>query len=117
MEVVRIGDPAGQLGSRGLSGEVVEVWVEDEAREALGLAAELPDSAKYRCFLPGWGIRAYDIDDPGPDPLFEVAFCFQCNGARIWGRDVPEELRRQDFDAQSPAGRELLRRFRACVAS
>ncbi|WP_327315204.1 hypothetical protein [Streptomyces sp. NBC_01235] len=115
VEVVRIGDPVGHLTSRGLSGDVVEVWAGEEVREALALVAGLPDSPKYRCFLPGWGIRAYEERDP--DPLFEIAFCFRCNGARIWGHDIPEQLRNQDFDAESPAGRELLRRFRACVAS
>lgn len=116
VEVVRIGDPVRQLGSRGLNREVakvVEVWAGDEVREALALIAGLPDSPTYRCFLPGWGIRAYDARDP--DPLFEIAFCFRCNGARVWGHEVPEELGHQDFDAESPAGRELLRRFRACV--
>ncbi|MER6953880.1 hypothetical protein [Streptomyces sp. NPDC000618] len=114
LEVVRIADPTGPFTSRGLAGEAVEVWAGDEVREALALIRALPDSARYRCFVPGWGIRLYDATDP--DPLFEIAFCFRCNGARVLGRDVPAELRVQDFEAESAAGRELLRRFRACVS-
>ncbi|MGW2044350.1 hypothetical protein ACWCPF_04085 [Streptomyces sp. NPDC001858] len=113
LEVVRLTDPAGPFTSRGLAGEVVEVWAGDEVREALALIRALPDSERYRCFVPGWGIRLYD--DADPDPLFEIAFCFRCNGARVLGRDVPAELRVQDFEAESGAGRELLGRFRACV--
>ncbi|WP_406008808.1 hypothetical protein OG440_23825 [Streptomyces sp. NBC_00637] len=113
VEVVRIGDPARHLTSRDLAGDVVEVWAGEEVRQLLHLVGELPDSPGYRCFLPGWGIRAHDAT--GPEPLFEIAFCFRCNGARVWGRDVPEEQRHQDFEAESPAGRELLRRFRACA--
>ncbi|MFJ1804791.1 MULTISPECIES: hypothetical protein [unclassified Streptomyces] len=113
IEVVRIGDPAGHLTSRGLTGDVVEVWAGEEVRQFLHLVGELPDSPRYRCFVPGWGIRAYD--DTDPEPLFEIAFCFRCNGARVRGRDVTDEQGHQDFEADSPAGRELLRRFRACT--
>ncbi|MGW6924254.1 hypothetical protein ACWGA9_23725 [Streptomyces sp. NPDC054950] len=113
VEVVRIGDPARHLTSRDLAGDVVEVRAGEEVRQLLRLVGELPDSPKYRCFLPGWGIRAYD--DTDPEPLFEIAFCFRCNGARLWGRDVTQEQRHQDFEAESAAGRELLRRFRACA--
>ncbi|MEV1067287.1 hypothetical protein [Streptomyces sp. NPDC050263] len=114
LEVVRIADSARPFTPRGLAGEVVEVWAGDEVREALALIGALPDSGRYRCFVPGWGIRVYDATDP--DPLFEIAFCFRCNGARVQGRDVPSELRIQDFEAESTAGRELLGRFRACVS-
>ena len=111
IEVVRIADPARHLTSRELTGDTVAIWAEDEAEEALALVADLPGDELYRCFLPGWGIRAHGADDR----LFEIAFCFRCHGARIWGRGVTAEQRHQTFDAQSPAARELLSRFRACL--
>jgi len=111
IEVVRITGPAGHLTARKLEGEVVEVWVAEEVREVLGLIGELPDGEQYRCFVPGWGVRAHD--DGGP--LFEIAFCFRCHGTRMWGPALPSALRGQNFDAQSPAALELLERLRACV--
>ncbi|MCX4762302.1 hypothetical protein OG562_15220 [Streptomyces sp. NBC_01275] len=114
LEIVRISDAARPFGARGLVGDAVEVWAGDEVVQALALVGELPDGEKARCFVPGWGLRAYSGDDP--DPLFEIAFCFRCNGARVRGPDVPAEQRSQDFDGESPAARELLRRFRECGA-
>ncbi|MET8980826.1 hypothetical protein ABZX85_35015 [Streptomyces sp. NPDC004539] len=111
VEAVRITGPAGHLTSRGLSGEVVEVWVAEEAREVLRLAGELPDGEQHRCFVPGWGLRAHD--EAGP--LFEIAFCFRCHGVRVWGPGLPPEVRGQNFDAGSAAALELLARFRACT--
>ncbi|MFD7975520.1 hypothetical protein [Streptomyces sp. NPDC059071] len=111
IEVVRITDPVRHLTSGDLSGDTVAIWAGDEIREALDLITDLPGDELYRCFLPGWGIRAHSATDQ----LFEVAFCFRCHGARVWGPDVTAEQRRQTFDAQSPAARELLRRFRACL--
>ncbi|MFJ9431644.1 hypothetical protein ACIRQY_18555 [Streptomyces sp. NPDC101490] len=108
VEVVRLTAP-GHLTPKGLSGDTVDIWVEHEARRALELIAALPPGEQHRCFVPGWGIRAH-----GPtDPLFEIAFCFRCHGARLWGPDLPPALRGQPFDADSPAAHELLRRFRA----
>jgi hypothetical protein len=115
LEVVRLSDSTRPFTSRGLAGDVVDVWVEDEAAQALALVAALPDSPRYRCFVPGWGLRLYDAVDP--EPFLEIAFCFRCNGARVQGRDVPEDMRFQDFAGESPPGRELLHRFRACAPS
>ncbi|MGW2616200.1 hypothetical protein [Streptomyces sp. NPDC001500] len=112
LEVVRITDPAGPFAAGTVRGEVVEVWAEDEVRHALALVGGLPDGERSRCFLPGWAVRVHDAVDP--EPLFEIAFCFRCDGARLLGREVPAELRFQDFDGESPAAQELLRRFRAC---
>ncbi|MGW1268484.1 hypothetical protein [Streptomyces sp. NPDC002491] len=115
LEVVRLSDAARPFTAHGLAGEVVDVWVGDDAAQALALVGALPDSPRYRCFVPGWGLRLHDAVDP--EPLLEIAFCFRCNGARVQGRsvNVPEDLRFQDFEAESPPGRELLRRFRACA--
>ncbi|GAO13046.1 hypothetical protein TPA0598_18_00050 [Streptomyces lydicamycinicus] len=87
LEVVRITDPARHLTSEDLAGEAVATWERDQAQQALTLIADLPGSERYRCFLPGWGIRAHS----STDLLFESAFCFRCHGARIWGPGVPTE--------------------------
>ncbi|MEU8918418.1 hypothetical protein [Streptomyces nigrescens] len=109
LEVVRITDPAGHLTSEDLAGDAVAIWERDQVQQTLTLIADLPGSEMYRCFLPGWGIRAHS----STDPLFEIAFCFRCHGARIWGPDVPTEQQDQTFDAASPTARELLCRFRS----
>ncbi|MYT15789.1 hypothetical protein GTY76_25980 [Streptomyces sp. SID4951] len=89
------------------------MWEKDHAQQVLTLIANLPGSEIYRCFLPGWGIRVHSCTDP----LLEIAFCFRCHGARVWGPDVPVGQQSQTFDAESPAARELLRRFRSCMPS
>lgn len=111
IEVIRITDPARHLGSEDLAGDTAALWEGDQAQQALSLIAELPGSELTRCFLPGWGIRAYIATDQ----LFEIAFCFRCHGARIWGPGLSVEHRGQSFDAESPAALELLRRFRSCL--
>jgi hypothetical protein len=113
IEVVRITDPARHLTSRSLEGETVGLWGGGEAREAFELIAGLPAGERHRCFLPGWGIRAHGC----AGPLFEIAFCFRCHGARVWGPDLPAGRRSQAFDGECPAARELLRRFRSCGLS
>ncbi|MFJ9564460.1 hypothetical protein ACIRQQ_31025 [Streptomyces fuscichromogenes] len=110
VEVVRITDPARHLGSPDLAGDTAAFWEGDRARQALSLIAALPEGEPYRCFLPGWGIRAYS----STDRLFEIALCFRCHGARLWGPALPAGQQAQTFDAESPAARELLRRFRSC---
>ncbi|WP_129309127.1 hypothetical protein [Streptomyces sp. L2] len=112
IEVVRITDPVRHLTSEDLAGDTVAVWEGDQAQQALSLIAGLPGSELYRCFLPGWGIRAHG----SIDQLFEIAFCFRCHGGRIWGAGLPVEQRGQTFDAESPAALELLHRFRSCLA-
>ncbi|MEU7579805.1 hypothetical protein AB0B50_19625 [Streptomyces sp. NPDC041068] len=111
VEVVRVTDPARHITSEDLTGDTVALWEGDEARQALALIGDLPGGEAYRCFLPGWGIRAHGTTGP----LFEIAFCFRCHGARVWGPDVPAAQQGQTFDAESPAAGELLRRFRACA--
>ncbi|MEE4420693.1 hypothetical protein [Streptomyces bugieae] len=113
LEVVRITDPARHLTSEDLTGDTVAIWESDQAQQALTLIADLPGGEMYRCFLPGWGVRARSSSDL----LFEIAFCFRCHGARIWSSDVPTGKQGQTFDAESPAARELLRRFRSCMPS
>ncbi|MFJ2774676.1 hypothetical protein [Streptomyces sp. NPDC087300] len=112
IEVIRITDPARHLNSENLAGDTAAIWEGDQAKQALSLIVDLPGSELYRCFLPGWGIRAHSTTDQ----LFEIAFCFRCHGARIWGPELPAEQRGQTFDAESPAALELLRRFRSCLS-
>ncbi|MEU8953425.1 hypothetical protein AB0C93_03875 [Streptomyces sp. NPDC048518] len=109
IEVVRITDPSRHIISEDLAGETAALWEGDEAQRALSLIADLPGSEMYRCFLPGWGIRAHD----SAHQLFEIAFCFRCHGARTWGPDLPAEQEGQTFDPESPAAVELLSWFRS----
>ncbi|ARF55147.1 hypothetical protein [Streptomyces gilvosporeus] len=111
IDVIRIADPARHLTSKDLAGDAVAVWERDQAQQVWGLILDLPSSEPYRCFLPGWGIRAHST----AEQLFEIAFCFRCHGARIWASDLPAEQRHQTFDGESPAAQELLRRFRSSV--
>jgi len=111
IEVIHITDPARHLSSEDLVGDTAAIWEGTQAQRALSLIGDLPGSELYRCFLPGWGIRAHD----STDQLFEIAFCFRCHLARVWGPDLPVEQHRQTFDAESPAALELLRRFRSCL--
>ncbi|MGW2686506.1 hypothetical protein ACWC6I_25550 [Streptomyces sp. NPDC001414] len=111
IEVVHITDPARHISSEDLDGDTVEIWEGGQAQQALSLIADLPGSELYRCFLPGWGIRAHN----STGHLFEIAMCFRCHGARIWAPDLPIEQQHQTFDAESPAARELLRRFRSSL--
>ncbi|MBM9509458.1 hypothetical protein [Actinacidiphila acididurans] len=109
IEVVRITDPMRHLSAADLVGDDVAIWEGAEVGDALALISSLPDSERYRCFAPGWGIRAHSATDL----LFQIAFCFQCHGARLWGPGLPagsEEF--QDFDPDSPPALELLQRFR-----
>ncbi|MDI3404535.1 hypothetical protein [Streptomyces cavernicola] len=113
LEVVRISDPAGALGSERLVGDDVAIWDGEDARRAMDLVDALPDGVKHRCFTPGWGLRAHSRTEL----LFEVAFCFRCHGARIWADGLPVERQFQDFDAESGVALELVRLFRGCGSS
>jgi hypothetical protein len=110
IEVVRITLAMRDPFSDALAGEDVALWASDEVQQTPALIIDLPEGEKRRCFSPGWGIRAH-----GPTALlFEIAFCFSCNGARLWGPEVPAEHESiHAFDADSPSGRALLTRFRA----
>ncbi|MFJ8435893.1 hypothetical protein ACIQ9P_31785 [Kitasatospora sp. NPDC094019] len=111
IEVVRI---TARTGSGAVVGDVLEIWIEDQVRRALGLVAELPDDELHRCFVPAYGIRAHS----STDLLFEVAFCFRCHGALLLEPGVPSAVRRiQGFDPDSVPGRELLGLFRACAGT
>jgi hypothetical protein len=73
-----------------------------------GLVAALPDGESMRCFSPGYALKAHSAEGV----LFEIAFCFSCHNALVI---VPGGARSQllAFDPDSPAGKELLARFRA----
>ena len=109
IEVVRITDPMRHLSSEDLVGDDVAIWEGTLTDEVLALMKDLPGSESYRCFIPGWGIRAHSATDL----LFQVAFCFRCHGARLWGPSVPAaQSGIHSFDADSLPARELLERFR-----
>ncbi|MBB4795520.1 hypothetical protein BJY54_006132 [Streptomyces nodosus] len=109
IEVVRITDPMRHIGASDLVGDDVAIWQAAQVSDALTLISSAPDSELHRCFTPGWGIRAHSATDL----LFQIAFCFHCHGARLWGPGVPAELDRiHGFDPDSPPALELLQRFR-----
>ncbi|MEV7124146.1 hypothetical protein [Kitasatospora griseola] len=109
IEVVRITDPMRHHSSEDLVGEDVAIWETAQADQVLTLVKDLPGSELHRCFIPGWGIRAHSATDL----LFQVAFCFRCHGARLWGPSVPAaQAGIHSFDPDSPPARELLERFR-----
>lgn len=111
IEVVRITDPARHLTSPDLAGEDVAIWEGTQVQHALTLITDLPAGARMRCFLPVWGIRAHGATHL----LYEVAFCFRCNDARLWGPDLDADQQGQTFDGESAVARELLDLFRACL--
>ncbi|MFD3655255.1 hypothetical protein [Streptomyces sp. NPDC058620] len=109
IEVVRITDPMRHLSAVDLVGDDVAIWESALVKEALALISSAPDSELHRCFIPGWGIRAHSATDL----VFQIAFCFQCHGARLWGPGVPAELDGiHGFDPDSSPALELLERFR-----
>ncbi|MER7720888.1 hypothetical protein ABTX99_28810 [Streptomyces flaveolus] len=109
IEVVRITDPTRHIRAEDLVGEDVAIWEAAQVGDALTLISSVPDSVLRRCFIPGWGIRAHGATGL----LFQVAFCFECHGARLWGPGVPAELDDiHGFDPDSPAALELLERMR-----
>lgn len=110
IEVVRITDTLRHMTSADLVGDEVAVWEASRAEETLAHVEALPDGPLMRCFFPGWGIRAHSSSGL----LFQVAFCFQCNGARLWGPSAPAELDTiHGFDAESGVAQGLLAEFRA----
>ncbi|MGA5565214.1 hypothetical protein ACPCUV_29160 [Streptomyces platensis] len=111
IEVVRITDPTRTHTAGGLVGDAVARWEGDQAQQTMTLIADLPVGERYRCFTPGWGIRAHSPTNL----LLEIAFCFSGNGTRLWGPALSTEQQHQPFNSESPAALELLRRFRSCV--
>jgi hypothetical protein len=109
IEVVRIpatSDP----WSGELVGEGTALWEADQVQESLALIAELPEGERQRCFFPGWGIRAHSESEL----LFEIEFCFRCEGARLRGPLVPAEQQGiQTFAPDSAPGRALLALFQS----
>ncbi|MEV5644132.1 hypothetical protein AB0L67_28890 [Streptomyces flaveolus] len=109
IEVVRISDPTRHIDAEDLVGDDVAIWKAPQAGDALTLISSVPDSTLRRCFFPGWGIRAHSATGL----LFQIAFCFECHGARLWGPGVSAELDKiHGFDPDSPAALELLERMR-----
>lgn len=109
IEVVRIADPVRHLTAENLIGEVVAIWGAPQTHQALTLVGDLPEGELHRCFLPGWGVRVHSATDL----LFQLAFCFDCHGVRLWGQAVPREQEGiHSFAPDSVPARELLQRFR-----
>ncbi|WP_030739238.1 hypothetical protein [Streptomyces sp. NRRL F-2890] len=109
IEVVRITDPIRHLSAPDLVGDDVAIWEAAQISGALTLIGSVPDSELSRCFIPGWGIRAHSATHL----IFQIAFCFQCHGARLWGQEVPDELDGiHGSDPDSPPALELLQQFR-----
>jgi hypothetical protein len=92
-------------------GELLAIWEGGAAQEALRLAAAVPPGELYRCFTPGYGIRAFR----DREELFEVRFCFSCHGAQV--RQHGSRLPLQGFDADTPEAQALLARFREAAAA
>ncbi|MFC8202111.1 hypothetical protein ACFUTV_43060 [Streptomyces sp. NPDC057298] len=109
LEVVRITDPRRHHNAEDLVGDEVAIWEAAQVSDALALISSVPAGELHRCFIPGWGIRAHSATDL----LFQIAFCFQCHAARLWGPGVPAELDGiHGFDPDTLPALELLRRFR-----
>ncbi|WP_409491572.1 hypothetical protein [Amycolatopsis sp. cmx-11-12] len=101
IEVIRLGD-----------NELVAIWEAAEARTALTLVAALPKGELKRCFIPGWKILAHSATQF----LFEISFCFRCDGALLRGPTVdPEQEIIHGFDSEDSTSRELLARLRAAA--
>jgi hypothetical protein len=99
IEAIRITSWTMSPFPRSVPGEEIGLWAGEDVEQILALIRELPEGIRMRCFTPG----------------YEIAFCFACNGTLLLGPDIPEGLRGiQLFDPDSPPGKELLRRFRAC---
>ncbi|MFE9610178.1 hypothetical protein [Streptomyces sp. NPDC006012] len=109
IEVVRIAGPAPHCGTEVLAGDDVALWGAAQVDRVLALIGDIPGSELYRCFFPGWGIRVRGATGL----LFQLAFCFDCHGVRLWGPDVPAGQEGiHSFDPDSAPARELLRHFR-----
>lgn len=91
-----------------IPGEVLGVWDGEDAAATAELISDLPDGELMRCFLPRYGVRAHGAEGV----LFELAFCFRCNGVLtlLPGR-AEHEL--DPFDAESAPARRLLEKFKA----
>ncbi|WTW96342.1 hypothetical protein OG216_24540 [Streptomycetaceae bacterium NBC_01309] len=113
IEVVRITAPDKLWRSPCLVGEDVDIWDGPGVQKALTLITDLPTGERYRCFVPAWGIRAHDATHQ----LFEIAFCFRCHAAQLWGPGLTKEQLGQTFDGDSSPAQELLSLFRACLPS
>ncbi|MFC5908142.1 hypothetical protein [Streptacidiphilus monticola] len=111
VEVVRIHDYE-RVGLRDVvRGEVIARWGAAEIGAFRTVIAQVPESAMFLCFEPGWGVRVHGA----AGFLFEAAFCFNCDRVRWWGPRIPSEDWGSTFKADSPAGQQLLGLFRACL--
>ncbi|VVJ16354.1 Uncharacterised protein [Amycolatopsis camponoti] len=108
VDLVRVVNSSGWGGWVTVPGETL-VSVTGAAASALtALVADLPDGEMMRCFIPSYALRVHG----SAGLLCEIAFCFRCHNALVI---VPGRGRSRldGFDADSPAGQDLLARFRA----
>ncbi|WP_406207265.1 hypothetical protein OH807_34455 [Kitasatospora sp. NBC_01560] len=120
IEAVRIDDPHGwPAWTDTVPGTSIGVW--EDAQEVLALVTALPAAPRMRCFVPGYALRARTGEHPvfPRVTLFEIAFCFRCNGAWSYGPAVTGDkaLAHQTFDPASAPARALLDRFRRANAA
>lgn len=104
--VIRIEDSDDSHRWTTIPGETIATLDGDRATELLDLVAKLPNGQLARCFIPGYGIRVHGADEP----LFEIAFCFQCDGALVL---QPGNSALVGFKAKSRTARALLAQFQA----
>lgn len=109
IEVVWIPDVHAVFDAPALPGVEYALWEGEKVSRAMELVRALPDGELARCFTPRFGFRVH-----GPERLlFEIAFCFSCDRALLWGEGLPSRMRGQLFDGEDPAAQALLADFRA----
>lgn len=108
LELLRVALEGWTYGGQWTSvpGETFATLTGDSARELLEMVEALPDGDQVRCFVPTYGLRAWD----GDTIVGEAAICFRCHnavtrvgGERGWFR----------FDVGSAEARRLLEALRA----
>jgi hypothetical protein len=90
-------------------GETLDEVAGADAAAIVRLVADLPDAeSMMRCFNPAYALKAHGAEGV----LVEIAFCFRCHNALVI---VPGGGRAGlvAIEPDSPAGQELLARFKA----
>ncbi|MQY06725.1 hypothetical protein [Actinomadura macrotermitis] len=106
IECIRIEDHEGWHGWQSIPGAVIGTWHGEQATRITGLLDGLSECGLTRCFLPGYGIRAYDAERLA----LEVAFCFRCDNLLVLGGGA-NDLR--GFKTKNRKAQHLLRAFQA----
>ncbi|KAB2352221.1 hypothetical protein [Actinomadura rudentiformis] len=109
LECIRIDDLSEWHRWTSVPGATIGTWQGSDAAEALDLVAALPTGDVMRCFLPGFGLRAYGTDQL----FFEIAFCFECHNALVIQPELDNRHDLIGFKADSRRAEDLLSRFRS----